>query len=733
MAARAEIRILEASQHTKRSTPGRRGSALRDRVRQEHEMRRTRPMVTTAIGGSARRLAGIALLLTFGALWAPTPLRAQLPLPASTLFEMTGFIQEATLDDPADAFSGGTLTMNNHLIVIPKYTIFQMPATSLTWAELFKNAPAPWGPTKTGLALSDKPDYTFEVTVQGNRVIEQGDRYIAALVFISNLSVQAHQGFIKSIDYSTGEFIVGGSRARLNDPIGRFGRATTHDARFTIDEDNPTVKSETGYPMCIPRTAPAVADDPLCPQGNRIPGKSIFTMSTPLAPSLQERANPALRKVALDPWRAAPFQVGDYVTVRGPIVKDAAGQYISAYAVDANVGIFTASATQPAYVSIDVLLMGTGPVDDPTLAQEGARRVRVEGFSTDFDTPVNIWAVDVDACTGEGIDRFWAIQAIDPGAPTGAVAGRWRFQPAALGVDLKGYPYLPPTREVHVTSGWNAPVRTLNDLRAGEYTAPNFEFLTPENRGVGTPIVPGNFEIMRFLTQGSGPRDGKYTGQLSPWPGTNPPVRNACAVAGPDQSVKSASGKVTLDGTQSVAANEPVGPVSYQWLQLSGPSVSLAYAATPTATFTAPTLKLGDPNAALTFQLSATPANGAPAASSRFVTVTVTAPPDTTAPTVTAPSVTGTLKKGYTLTLATTATDNVAATSVTLYYSYISNGVKQTFALAGKAGTTGQWTASFVPTISGTYTFYSVASDAAGNVSPAPPATNVASTTKSIQ
>src|SRR3954467_13813752 len=188
MAARSEIRILEASQHTKRSTACRRGSALRDRVRQEHEMRRTRPMVTTAIGGSARRLAGIALLLTFGALWAPTPLRAQLPLPASTLFEMTGFIQEATLDDPADAFSGGTLTVNNHLIVIPKYTIFQMPATALTWAELFTQAPAVYQANgQTGLALSDapKPDYTFEVSVQGNR-LEPAGTYVAGLLFISH-------------------------------------------------------------------------------------------------------------------------------------------------------------------------------------------------------------------------------------------------------------------------------------------------------------------------------------------------------------------------------------------------------------------------------------------------------------------------------------------------------------------------------------------------------------------
>src|SRR3954469_12665118 len=115
-------------------------------------------MVTTGNGGvRMRRLWSIALVLAFAGVWAPAPLRAQLPLPAATIFEMTGFIQSATLDNPADPFSGGTLTMNNHLIVIPRNTIFQMPATTLTWAELFAQAPAPWAPTQTGLALSDTP------------------------------------------------------------------------------------------------------------------------------------------------------------------------------------------------------------------------------------------------------------------------------------------------------------------------------------------------------------------------------------------------------------------------------------------------------------------------------------------------------------------------------------------------------------------------------------------------
>ena len=314
-------------------------------------------MVTRGIRGV---LTTALLALAVATLWPAAPLHAQLPMPASTVFEMTGFIQSATLDNAADAFSGGTLTMNNHVVVIPSNTIFQMPATNLTWTELFTQAPAPWGPTQTGLALRDtpKPDYTYEVSVQGNRV---GDKYIAALVFVSNLSPQQHQGFISAIDYANGELVVGGSRVRLNDPLGRFGRAMTHDKRFTIDEDNPTVKSETGYPMCIPRTrVDQGVDDPLCPQANRPNGQQIFTMTAAAAPTAAERANPSTRTVALDPWRAAPFEVGDYVTVMGPIVKDAAGQYISAHTVSANVGIFTAPGTQPTYVAIDVVLMAPG-------------------------------------------------------------------------------------------------------------------------------------------------------------------------------------------------------------------------------------------------------------------------------------------------------------------------------------------------------------------------------------
>ena len=59
------------------------------------------------------------------------------------------------------------------------------------------------------------------------------------------------------------------TRVQINDPVGRFGLKHSPDPRFTADTDNATVHAKTGYPMCIPRTDPAVADDPLCPKVNR--------------------------------------------------------------------------------------------------------------------------------------------------------------------------------------------------------------------------------------------------------------------------------------------------------------------------------------------------------------------------------------------------------------------------------------------------------------------------------
>src|SRR5690349_6875807 len=74
-------------------------------------------------------------------------LRAQAPPQDPSQFDMTGFIQSATLDANCinDPLCGGTITVNNQVIRVPRNTILQMPAAALTWQQLFAMAPAPYG------------------------------------------------------------------------------------------------------------------------------------------------------------------------------------------------------------------------------------------------------------------------------------------------------------------------------------------------------------------------------------------------------------------------------------------------------------------------------------------------------------------------------------------------------------------------------------------------------------
>ena len=130
-------------------------------------------------------------------------------------------------------------------------TILQMPAATMTWADLFRAgtgfAPADIAPHgQTGLALADRigpvqgahlrletpglltmklapvgrsehhhhgatrssaPLPSFEIRVVGNVV---RGRYIAGLVFISQQQLNNGAGTISCIDYATGEIQVGG-------------------------------------------------------------------------------------------------------------------------------------------------------------------------------------------------------------------------------------------------------------------------------------------------------------------------------------------------------------------------------------------------------------------------------------------------------------------------------------------------------------------------------------------
>jgi hypothetical protein len=583
---------------------------------------------------------------------APVP---QLGLPQLSPFQVTGFIQKATVDNPSDMFSGGTLVVNGQLITIPRNTIFQMPATSMTWQEMFRMAPAPYGPTQSGLALTDTPTpfATYEITVYGNRVVDNGnDRYIAGLVFLSQQSLNAGQGIINYIDYTKGEMWVGsalkaqtGARVRINTPQGRYGIAQSPDPRFTADEDNPTIRAATGYPMCVARFDPTVNDDSLCPQRNRpvdpVTGayQTNFTMPAPVT---------SLPAFLPDATQQAPFEVGDYVTFNGTLVKEAGCtptatnncQYLSAHTIVANLGIYTAPGTMPVYVAIEEMLLGAAGNPNPLFPQEAVEKLRVTAFTTDPTQLIDVYAVDVDTC-GKVSDRFYG--TADPfGPPVGGVKGRARLR-TTIGN------FLPATREMRVASRTftlGAPVDIAlptaktyaNGLLAGQYHAPNFEFIFPENLVLGGPPVPFPFQEFPFLVDGTGTYTGHpllppgatgTLGQLSPWPGLTPPQPAGCgpvgvvqapyANAGNPQTVTSAA-MVVLDGTMSSDPNQPPLPLSYTWLQTGGPTVALNDSGYGKPYFTAPTVAAGATPVVLTFSLVAS--NGF--ASSAVSTVNVT-------------------------------------------------------------------------------------------------------------
>jgi hypothetical protein len=217
-----------------------------------------------------------------------SPLIPVVPL-APPQFDITGFIQDATLDTTNaicrpthPRLAGGTVKLNGQTVIIPCNTILQMPAYTMSWADLFKpgsglTAEDITPANQTGLALTDLIGPTsgatvsltqpglltmpmpssastnlqirynaslpsYEIHVVGNVISGQ---YIAGLVFISQQSLNAGQGVISCIDYATGEMQVGGvpvdptvapftcpspvprgvTRLRLNDTVGRFGKS----------------------------------------------------------------------------------------------------------------------------------------------------------------------------------------------------------------------------------------------------------------------------------------------------------------------------------------------------------------------------------------------------------------------------------------------------------------------------------------------------------------------------
>jgi hypothetical protein len=597
------------------------------------------------------------------------PVSPMVPAPVvATQFDVIGYMQSATVDPSVcsgvnsnldSRLWGGKVTVNGVEIIIPCNTILQMPATALTWAELFDPELVPAGTTQgtSGLALADKvlapgsavsaqPDSlplpAYEIRIQGNIIKDATSgnaKHIAGLVFISQQSLNAGQGYIKSIDYATGELCVSSglpangllgqtiasplcvapdARVRINDGVGRFGlrhggpgckfqgncdvEESHYDPRFTADTDNPTIHATTGFPMCVPRAFPFGTNgdtDALCPQQNRPKQAGVVKCNNlPATNGITFPAFPAqndgychsyvmapLSKLSAPlpgpcgtigstvipcttrPDRQAPFEVGDYVTYSGTLTVDAnvpnplyeSAYYISAHTINAQVGIYTYPGSKPVYVMIEGLLAGTNALPIKNIPQEVTARVHVEGFTTDPTAMVDIFAMDVDKQFGTITDRL--IGTVNPSGPP--VIGRVRFVPAVGN-------FAPPTRNFRIVSRTLCNSKTMpcylpksyqdpknsvgkysNGLIAGQYNAPNFDYIFAENLFLGDPVLPNNFQDLAFLSCGSGPLTTATAGANPPLVGVLDPAPWAAPMPAPNQCAGKLANQMLIPATQT--------------------------------------------------------------------------------------------------------------------------------------------------------------------------------------
>jgi hypothetical protein len=356
-------------------------------------------------GWAPRGLQLVLALMT--AAWAPGAL-------AAVTAPLTGEIQNITITDPLDHWSGGTISVAGTLVTIPRNLLMDLPANRLTLQQLYDQAPAACKAIgQSGLAKGDSCNTSGMgaiATISANYTL--AGNVIAGDVLIEK-GIESVIGTITYIDYANGYFRLNGNPAsaaatgvmvRLNDPGSRHtvqggpgcaagSQNCSADPRFTLDPDNYTNTFSSGYPWCIPSTvqrgpfvdvlnlgvtvAQAAADgtgDVLCPQSNR----------------------PAAGILAADSRRFAPLKLGDSINAEGNFETVNGVRFLSAHSTMVQAALSTSpAAEQPDYIFIEEAF-----IDGPGFQNDRARSLFI-GFATLAPADVLLWSIHYDPTTNQ--------------------------------------------------------------------------------------------------------------------------------------------------------------------------------------------------------------------------------------------------------------------------------------------------------------------------------------------
>ncbi|KAH7319194.1 hypothetical protein BKA65DRAFT_513966 [Rhexocercosporidium sp. MPI-PUGE-AT-0058] len=486
----------------------------------------------------------------------------QLVLAQVQPFTVTGFLDSATAKSGSATNRGGSITVSGFNIVIPDNLLVEFPAAFIPFAEF----------AEAGASKRAGPN---EVSVTGNIV---NNIIYAGQFSVSQLDLAAASGSIEALSPDGAIKIKNGPTLRINDPRARYSAGYTNLPFFTADDENASITSFSGFPMCVPRGS----GDAKCPDGNRPAGSSSFVVG--------------------NATQMVPIRVGDYIEYSGIQV----GGETIVYGMVVNIDVRT-SGSQPGYIRVEDALIG---VQDASPAVESARH-RFVGLASRSDLPITIWAIDQDPCTGEESDRLVATTTV-----TASARNKWEVR-VERGTNVGFF-----TRNYRVKIGDNS-VTTPDGISAGSYVQPVTEWIYPELVTPGGTPPPIDFSNIGPLRNGFGDVDGQVFGQLNPWPGATAPSVAACAPPTPTPT-DDGSGSTTVPTTSSTPApisisanagadkivlagtfvplnavqstpNILASDLTYAWSQIAGPTtgITLANPTTSTPSFVAPMVAVG--------------------------------------------------------------------------------------------------------------------------------------------